>query len=655
MSELDQVLHDASSFGLQLLFRQSLVAPLLQAALEDAVTDLPWFAGRLVTIKGGREFDVACCNSGARLLVASTPATLAEVAAVLRSSAAFPVPGCASILNPYPPMLLPVDTDAIVRQKLPLAAVLLLHLRGGGALLLVSAYHGIVDFEALQSLAAHLSAAYNRRLAAWQQQAEAGDLLLGQQTAAGVGVRPPGPPPAANPRTGAFFHPHWAADVLAAAEAAEVAAAPAATGAGTHPPPAPPAAGGGAAPARPENYVMAQPRQMAAVVFHYIREVFVRGGGLEGRVVRVPAARLEQLKEQANRELQEQRQGQELEGGRIELHASSGGAAAGPHAGGQPPPPPSAEPQSQQKAAGRNGSGGAVGAATWVSARDAASARITQLLHALPVRRQGPMILLQIANMRGRMGTRLVGHTSTAAAAAATAATNDDDKHAAGGRGRGEPPSGPPAAAAAASAAKQGPAGAGAGLLLPRHQLGNMAYGVWLEHACPSAERLGHLAATIRTAITHHMAPQFRNALAHLRSLLAAPGADARRLTVTIVVGWRRRVECLFALEGPLLINHWIIRHELWQFGPEPPLEVLPAGDGSIPNLFLTVDSPPPTAAAEAAVAAAGAGAPPAAAAAAAAAGGSSSRSDLVMVVLLHKLAWRQLDAATGGDLAAAL
>lgn len=55
MAETDQAMQDASSFGLQLLFRQSLVAPLLQAALEEALTDLPWFAGRLVLREvGGR-------------------------------------------------------------------------------------------------------------------------------------------------------------------------------------------------------------------------------------------------------------------------------------------------------------------------------------------------------------------------------------------------------------------------------------------------------------------------------------------------------------------------------------------------------------------------------------------------------------------------
>ncbi|EFJ43082.1 hypothetical protein VOLCADRAFT_96767 [Volvox carteri f. nagariensis] len=61
--------------------------------------------------------------------------------------------------------VLPRSADDIVKQQLPLATVLLVHLYGGGALLVPTAYHGLVDFEGLQTFVSHLSVAYNALLA----------------------------------------------------------------------------------------------------------------------------------------------------------------------------------------------------------------------------------------------------------------------------------------------------------------------------------------------------------------------------------------------------------------------------------------------------------------------------------------------------------
>lgn len=148
-----------------------------------------------------------------------------------------------------------------------------------------------------------------------------------------------------------------------------------------------------------------------------------------------------------------------------------------------------------------------------------------QVMHALPVRRQGPMVLLHLVNMRRRLqgppGQQLQ-------ASAAAAADHGQGRVPLGGSGSagGVPaaaeqlaaaaaaaatsaaaaPAGLPSAAAAAAGGGGATAGAAAGAaeLVPMRQLGNMAYGVWLDlPPCPSQqERLGHLASRIRTAIT---------------------------------------------------------------------------------------------------------------------------------------------------------
>ena len=76
------------------------------AALDLSVT----------AMQGGRQFDVSCCNSGARLVVAATSASLQQAEAAMRNSTGMASPGT-SVLNPYRSLVLPVDADAIVRQK----------------------------------------------------------------------------------------------------------------------------------------------------------------------------------------------------------------------------------------------------------------------------------------------------------------------------------------------------------------------------------------------------------------------------------------------------------------------------------------------------------------------------------------------------------
>ncbi|KAG2440479.1 hypothetical protein HYH02_010358 [Chlamydomonas schloesseri] len=670
-------MHSASCFGLQLLFRQSLEAPLLQAALEDAVTQLPWFAGRLVTRKGGRQFDVSCCNSGARLVIASTSATLEGVAARMGAGptaqpasqrgtngqdqaqhAATTAAAAVPVFIPYPPLKLPMSADVTVQRKLPLATVLLLQARGGGCLLAVSVCHAIADFESVQTFAAHLSAAYNRRLAA-AAAAHSSHGGEGQLMPCGNG----------NPRAGAFFNHRWPEEVLAAAPPPPPQQQQQQPSSAAHVPPCPP------------GYAVVSLWQLAVLVFNLIREVLICG--LQARVVRVPAARLEELKRRANAEV---RADAKVEEGHV---PAGGGEATGRAAGRQhvvavvASTSASASDTAAADAADIGLGGGRGGDVAWVSARDALSARLVQIMHALPVRRQGPMVLLYIANMRGRLGPRRP-HASTSSApgsgmsaaarnAAASAAEGGGRSSAAGVKGTGGCGLEAAATATGPTEGRQGRAAPGAEALeqqqqqqlLPLNQLGNLPLAAWMELPSPSGERLGRLAARIRHGINHHFVPQFRAMLAHTAGLLAAPGCDVRRMFVHPVVGWRRRRECVLAPEGPLVINHWMVRHELWQFGPEPAVALLPMGNDLVPNLIITVQ-----------LAAAAAAAVAAAAAAVAAAGGSSSNSssgsrsgssgigigigsssggDLVMLATLHKLVWRQLDAATGGDLAAAL
>ncbi|GIL86619.1 hypothetical protein Vretimale_11498 [Volvox reticuliferus] len=117
----------------------------------------------------GLTYDVACTNTGARLLVATTSATLAQLTALL-----CPGPRMGSdpdAVDPIAKYVLPRSADAIVAQQLPLSTVMLVHLSGGGSLLVLTAYHGLVDFEGLQTFVARISAAYNAALRARGQTA----------------------------------------------------------------------------------------------------------------------------------------------------------------------------------------------------------------------------------------------------------------------------------------------------------------------------------------------------------------------------------------------------------------------------------------------------------------------------------------------------
>ncbi|KAG2446201.1 hypothetical protein HXX76_000794 [Chlamydomonas incerta] len=155
LSLLDQAETASGSQGIQLVLKSSVAAPMLKDALVEVLSASPSLAGRLVQAQDGA-FDVACCNAGARLVIASSSATLAEVEAALGHVA---VP--AKALNPWAAFSLPSVPETICLKQLPLASVFLLHLRGGGALLALSVYAPLVDFESLQALAGALSVAYN--------------------------------------------------------------------------------------------------------------------------------------------------------------------------------------------------------------------------------------------------------------------------------------------------------------------------------------------------------------------------------------------------------------------------------------------------------------------------------------------------------------
>ncbi|KAG2500594.1 hypothetical protein HYH03_001362 [Edaphochlamys debaryana] len=341
------------------LLRQAVDSGALRGALAEALAALPGFAGRLVLREDGGMFDLGCTDEGARLLEGRTDSV--SVQQVLDEMAAAPY-SAAGLWDPWPELSLPPGPEAIAQQRLPLASVLLLRLSCGGCLLALSAYHAVADFEALQTFAAHLAAAYNARLRSPQQRegaaARAGvevptagrgeeqagltPRARGSDDGGGSNAAPPltAPPP---DRLGARFEP----------TAVEALAAP-----GPPPPGVPPRSLDSMSHLRaawPLPPGLAA-RVVAARAAYHGR---YRGGGVEGRLLTVPAERLAALKARAVAELAEER--------------------------------------------ARDGPGGELAGVDWVSTNDALAARLLQLLHALPLRRARPMHAFLAANMRRRL------------------------------------------------------------------------------------------------------------------------------------------------------------------------------------------------------------------------------------------------------------
>ncbi|GLC45748.1 hypothetical protein PLESTM_001773800 [Pleodorina starrii] len=493
-------------------------------------------------MQDGRCYDIACTNAGARLLVASTTAALEEAAAALppRQQQG---PGAAVMLSPSGAYALPSQVETIRKEQLPLCTVYLLHLSGGGSLLAVTAWHGMTDFEGLQTFVAHLSAAYNAELAtrdnpqATRTTGGGGDSHRCTASSSGVN-NPAAEGPAAAPS--AALGPQTAPPVPPAASAAAAAAAP-----------------GGPAPARhgrrgfyapaaadalaevdlppglpPRESMVAVPDWKGPFVWlNTWYQVLVRGGGVEGRMMWIPSQRLAELKAAATWELRRGRR-ESGDGG------VGGGAASGSGSGGS---------GGDGGDGGNGGNGGAgAGAAVggggdpevdveWVSTRDCLAARLAQLLHALPLRQRRPTSLFVMADMRPRL----------------------------------QPP-------------------------LPASQLGNFSWGARVGGVRPSQMGLGQLAARVRTAISRDLVPHYWRLARELKQLTAVH--PARQLASELYLR-TNPYECFLAPEGPLIFNDWRVRYDIWQFGPEPPLAFTPAYPGLSPNILLTYPPPPRAAA----------------------------------------------------------
>ncbi|GIL45281.1 hypothetical protein Vafri_2440, partial [Volvox africanus] len=403
LSFLDYTVTTAGSFGAQLLYRNSINALLLKQALTETLAVLPWFAGRLAVVhqQGGRDaFEVVCTNAGVRLIVASTSTTQQQLAVLLvpepgsRATGSYNV--AASLMAKY---ALPNDPWVIRRKQLPLLHVYLLQLYGGGSLLLLTVYHGLVDFEGLQTFTAHFSAAYNTVLLTWQQQGHRCNSGSGGNggcsscstcnvhglNAAGAsvsgisglrdGVNAAEPPLA---RRGAVFAP-------ASLDALALAVAP--------PPPD----------TLPRESFVAIPWWKWGLTFWGILyKLLVQGGGIQVRTFIISPERLNHLKRTATAQLRKGR-GEEAQ-------AVAAAAAQGyTEYDGNGSSEEVQQDSSSMIGSGirqRRGVGGVTeeaGGGGWVSTRDCVTARLAQLLHSLPQRRSRSMFFFVAANMRHRV------------------------------------------------------------------------------------------------------------------------------------------------------------------------------------------------------------------------------------------------------------
>ncbi|KAG2440480.1 hypothetical protein HYH02_010359 [Chlamydomonas schloesseri] len=676
----DQCVLGLSDVCAQLLLGEGLSPRLLRGALEEVLAAMTWFAGRLVLRPDGA-FDVSCCNSGARLVIASTSATLGEVAAAIlppqppasaataataaAGAAAAPTTAATASPNNRPPehagtaagagfarfagdrgpvvaaaasagpggataggggdtdpwtwreFALPRDPMAIVQEQLPLASVYLLHLRGGGCLLTLTTYHGLTDFESVQTFAAHLSTAYNRRLmaaggteAAATEAAAAAAEAEGQQRTQPPGGRAapgdgaaataqqPGPgqtatlahaPPmavaevASRSSSKADLHqsqPPRTAQQQQAAQlpqgqsqrlpAAQLLLQPPedrrsarfdpealeALAAAELPP---------GVPARERTHAPSAAEQAEAMQ-RVMHQLAVRGGGKERRLFHVSAARLAQLKAQAAAAL-----AQEQARAEAAAEAAAAGSASRNDMALTTEQQAQQEREREQLRLLRD-----VG---YVSTKDVFVARLLQLLHAVPLRRGSPLTLLQAADMRTRVVADLEvppqpqlqplkplqPQPQLQPLAAETAA-----------------------AAAAVAAMKSTPQPQP--LPLPVAQLGNILGTARVDGLRPSEQSLGWSAGLLRHSLTRYAPAQYRRKLHEELQVVGAHGG--RGLMYELILDSRPQYN-LTAVEGPVLVSCWEVDYKLWRFGGQLPLAFRSLGDTG-PNTAVVVAGPPP-------------------------------------------------------------
>ncbi|PNH11766.1 hypothetical protein TSOC_001365 [Tetrabaena socialis] len=380
LTDWDRCMATVGQFGGGVLFERTLDTPLLKAALAQALASMPFLVGRLGFLEDGR-LDIRCTNAGARFVAASTSSTLQQLRQALAAA-----PYARALANPWSAYWPPRGIDAVVQQQWPLVAGFVLHLSGGGTALWLAAHHCVADFESLQTLAAHWSAAYNAALQARQASAALAPSAVPAPAPAAVPA-PEGSGPAAAAGSGAsgaevvsyaaFLPEGRRAPAMGAAEVEALA---------TQGPPPPP----GLPPRREMAEATALsgltllwwapagslglPQPQRYVMLHMVW----RGGGVEARTAHVSAQRLAQLKAQASAELAQ------APGGGCGVDGGSGpGDASGSRAE-------------------RSSS-----AVEWVSTNDALVGRLLQVLHALPLRRATPVSCFVSADMRRRLAPPL--------------------------------------------------------------------------------------------------------------------------------------------------------------------------------------------------------------------------------------------------------
>ncbi|KAG2484277.1 hypothetical protein HYH03_016921 [Edaphochlamys debaryana] len=366
----DNAMAYAGQFGGGVVFGETLNTPRLKEALALALDTMPFFAGRLTFLQDGR-LDLALNGAGARFVAASTATTLPELQEALRTR---PYPRYPCGPGPWAPMWPPHDVAALVRDQWPMAAGYVLHLSGGGSALWVAANHVMADFESLQTLAAHWSAAYNHlcRLTANGQPSQSSTV----KKAPGGGHGPAGTQ-APRPVYEELVEPARRGPVPIGADALEGMAAgeeeqAAAAAAGT--------------PVRRPEVAEAKWWSGLALGAYVWYHLFRRGGGVEVRSAAIPAARLAQLKAAAT----------------ADLAAPAPGTAV---RAGAAPRPAAAPAAAAAAASGSAAAGPAAGAApvAWVSTNDALLGRLMQVLHSLPTRRGTPLAAFFAADMRRRL------------------------------------------------------------------------------------------------------------------------------------------------------------------------------------------------------------------------------------------------------------
>ncbi|KAG2497929.1 hypothetical protein HYH03_004191 [Edaphochlamys debaryana] len=174
----------------------------------------------------------------------------------------------------------------------------------------------------------------------------------------------------------------------------------------------------------------------------------------------------------------------------------------------------------------REGPGGVLAGVEWVSSNDALVARLMQLQHAAPIRRPHPTTLLRVADMRPRM----------------------------------EPP-------------------------LPSGLMGNVTALAVLEGVRPAELSLGRLAGLLRRDLQENVCPQFAQAVWDNQQW-ATKGSGGPRSSLLETVVHPEPHRNLLAAEGPTLVTSQSAQPQLWQFGPDLPLSLLPLGE-VIPNTHV--------------------------------------------------------------------